>query len=100
MGCWQENWDYRSFLRLPVAPGRDNSVHTFSKEDVLPAGAGPKAILETKFRLSEAAGKILFGKFTYAILFDKDEHFSTFKLKVGADGIQSDGLPGSYSDWA
>jgi hypothetical protein len=75
------------------------SVKTLEKEDNIRPGAGPGAWVGTKFKFSDAAGKIFFGKFTYSILFDSDEHFSTFKLQMSADGRDSVGLPGSYSDW-
>ena len=70
-------------------------------EDVLPPNRPPGHLQDTKFLISKALGKIFYGKFTYSILFDSDEHFSTFKLRfIPRDGSYfTVGLPGSYSDW-
>ncbi len=71
-------------------------------EDVFPANRPPGYLQETRFPISQALGKIFYGKFTYSILFDSDEHFSTFKLRVRPTTpgpYISVGLPGSNSDW-
>jgi len=70
-------------------------------EDVLEPTSPPMALHDLKFPLSKVVGKIFYGKFTYSILFDSEEHFSTFKLKVPQiwPNAPSMGLPGSYLDW-
>jgi hypothetical protein len=74
------------------------AIRTQPREDVLRAGDGPKAVADSAFSLIEHNGQIFFGRFTYSILFDNRERFSTFKLKLaGPSG--SVGLPGSYMDW-
>jgi hypothetical protein len=70
-------------------------------ENVYPPNL-PMPPRNTELDLSKAMGKILYGKFTYLILFDSEEHFSTFKLRFirrPDGGWHTEGLPGSYSDW-
>jgi hypothetical protein len=75
-----------------------DAIKTQLREDVLRAGDGPKPVPESAFSFIEHSGRIFFGRFTYSILFDDQEHFSTFKLKLGSPA-GSVGLPGSYTDW-
>jgi hypothetical protein len=74
------------------------TVNSLQKDDVYRPGGNPSLIEGTDFHLAENVGMIFFGRLTYRILFDDDEHFSTFKLKIGPNA-QSSGLPGCYSDW-
>jgi hypothetical protein len=74
------------------------AIKTQPREDVLRAGDGPKPVPESAFSFLEHSGRIFFGRFTYSVLFDDQEHFSTFKLKLGSPA-GSVGLPGSYTDW-
>jgi hypothetical protein len=75
------------------------TVNSLQKDDVYRPGGNPSLIEGTDFHLAENVGKIFFGRLTYRILFDDDEHFSTFKLRIDPNG-QSSGLPGCYSDWS
>lgn len=97
--CKEEDFPPDGVVSELLNAGRLIPGRIINTEDVLPPGAGPKALYQTAFPLAEAADQIFFGRFTYSIFFDSDVHFSTFKLKVGAEGRGSFGLPGSYSDW-
>jgi hypothetical protein len=76
-----------------------DAIRCQDREDVLKSEDPPRPVADSKFSIKENDGKIFFGRFTYAILFDRNEHFSTFKLKLGP-GAKSVGLPGSYTDWS
>jgi hypothetical protein len=78
---------------------RNVKIESLVKEDVYRSGDPPSALHGTEFSIKANDGKIFFGRFTYAILFDDLEHYSTFKMKMGTQG-ESTGLPGSYSDWS
>ncbi len=70
-------------------------------EDVYPPGQPTRHFQKAKFNYSANKHKIFFGLFLYRDVFG-DWHHSTFKLRLGGDvrKMESDPLPGCYSDWS